>query len=377
MIKKISIIIYMCTISIFAFGQIQKGNFIIDGGFNAQLATILTLVPTNNLQTTIRGDNIISNGSLSERNKNIFNFHINPTIAYFISSKTALGGGLTLAREGQTPYTYYGLNGSVRQYFKPQGKFNGFIEANIGFLSSEDHIWFDGNINLGLDIFLSPNIAWESKLIFLLPTGNTNSVGNATALHFGSSLKIFLSEKALKFKENKVNTLQKKTFFLGLSSVKIQFASARNGSYNTVYLDPTFGLFLSDRWVVGGRLLLENDHQKTIRYNDFNLGLIPFTRFYVSDDDKRIAFFSELGLGGTFSRLSINPRISNISTENPQKRINLSAFGSLGFNYFISPLSAFEVKMKYQYLEGINALIRKKIVFDVGFQFFLKPKKEE
>jgi len=138
---------------------------------------------------------------------------------------------------------------------------------------------------------------------------------------------------------------------------------ARNGTRVTnVSLSPNIGKFITKNWVIGANINLQN--RNFSQANFFQVGAVPYVRYYVNAAEKRAVFFGELGGGIQLSTFSGDFVINETNTD---PTFN---FG-LGVNYFLRPSVAFEVKGSYSNFRQSSFIDVNTIGLNFGFQFFL------
>jgi len=286
----------------------------------------------------------------------------NPMLSYFISDKFVVGGGIQFTSFSDFG-TGFGLNGTARYYFSNQANNAWFAASNLGFLTGNNLSTFAGDIGLGLDLFLSPNIAWENTLSigFQREEGILN---NAVVFQLGTGLKFFFDRKPLGSEAGRNGILQKGNLFLGMTAGNI-FLFSQNGNQNsTIILNPNMGKFLSNNWVLGGNLMIQN--QSFGESNLFTLEILPYLRYYPNASrKKRAILFGEVGIGFQLNTITGDFFINQTET-------NPTFSGGIGVNYFLRPTVAFEIKGNYRYFKQSPFFSTNMLGLNFGFQFFFR-----
>ena len=332
---KYFLLLFLCTVFNSLFGQLAHRNLIIEGAASTQL-----FIQKNNSEGLITAS---------------------PTISYFITDKFVAGGGFQTAIIPGTG-TNFGLNATARYYFSTQAYNAWFAKSNIGFITGGGFNVFTGNIGLGLDLFLSPNIALENTLSIGFQK-EEDIIGNSIVFQLGTGLKFFFDRTPEGSEDGRNGILQKGTLFLGMSAGNIQLFS-RNGIRNSsISLSPNIGKFLTNNLVLGANLTIQNSSFDG--FNSFGLDILPYGRYYPTAGEKRGALFGEIGGGLRLTALS-GDRIIN------QTETNLTIFAGLGVNYFLRPTVAFEVKGTFNYFKETTFFDRNVLGINFGFQFFFR-----
>jgi len=214
----------LCTFPSLLFSQLAAQNFIVEGSAATQL--------------------------LERNNESEFVFVVSPTISYFLSDKFVVGGGFLLATNLENG-TNFGLNGKARYYFSNQAYNAWFAESKLGFIAGGGLNLFTGDIGLGLDLFLGPNIAIENTLSVGFQK-ERDIIGNTIVFQLGTGLKFFFDRKPEGSANGRNGILQKGTIFLGMTAGNIGELgggiqlSTFSGDFviNETNTDPTFNFGL-------------------------------------------------------------------------------------------------------------------------------------
>lgn len=327
--------LFLATVSNPLFGQLSHKNLIVEGSATTQL-----FLTNNNTEVLLIAT---------------------PTLSYFVTDKFVVGGGIQLVAASATN-TSFGLNGKARYYFSNQAYNAWFAESNFGFLSGAGLNSFIGNIGIGLDLFLSPNIALEHTL----SVGFQNESGvlnNALVFQLGTGLKFFFDRMPEGSEDGRNGILQKGSLFLGMTAGNIQIISQNGARRSNISLSPSVGKFLTNNWVLGANATIQN--QALNGFNSFNLEALPFLRYYTNAKEKRAILFGEIGAGIRLESFSGN-RVVN------QTEINPTILAGVGLNYFLRPTVAFEVKGSYNYYKQSTIFKVNAIGINFGFQFFFR-----
>lgn len=334
---KVKCLLFFLFCCIFSplFSQLSHRNLIVDGTASTQLFLV-----DNNTEVLLIAT---------------------PTLSYFITDKFAVGGGIQLSAASATS-TSFGLNTRARYYFSNQAYNAWFAATSLGFLTGEGFNLITGNIGIGLDLFLSPNIALENTLSI----GFQNEKGvlnNALVFQLGTGLKFFFDRMPEGSEDGRNGILQRGSLFLGMTAGNIQVISQNGARRSNISLSPNIGKFLTNNWVVGANATIQN--QALSGFSFFSLEAFPFLRYYTNSKEKRAVLFGEIGAGIRLESFSGN-RVVN------QTEINPTILAGVGLNYFLRPTVAFEIKGSYNYYEQSNIFKVNAIGIDFGFQFFFR-----
>lgn len=333
-VQLLSIFLF-CSLTVPLLGQLSHRNLIIEGSAATQFFA------TNN-----NSDFLIS---------------ASPTISYFITDKFVAGGGVQIATVPGTG-TNFGINGITRYYFSSQANNAWFAETNIGFLTGGNFTVFTGDVGLGLDLFLSPNIALENTLSIGFQK-EEGVINNTVIFQLGTGLKFFFDRKPLGSPEGRNGILQKGSLFLGMTAGNIQIFS-RNGMQNSnITLSPNIGKFLTSNWVVGANMTIQNSSFNGANF--FTLAPLPYLRYYQNAGEKRAVLFGEVGGGIQLTAASGDFLVN-------QTDIDPTFFGGIGVDYFLRPTIAFEIKGFYRYFKQGSFINTNTLGVNFGFQFFFR-----
>jgi len=166
--NKFLLLFFFSLVSTIILGQITKGNFIIEGSGD------LTLI-----------NNKIKGNDGDDASWSTLFIAAGPKITYFLSDRFAIGGGIRGGRAFKGSRSY-SINGNTRFYLTENSTNAWFLKAEVNFwgnrLESGKTKRFSANTGLGLDIFLSPNVALESTLT--LGFTEYNGLVEATEVEF-------------------------------------------------------------------------------------------------------------------------------------------------------------------------------------------------
>lgn len=332
---KYLLFLFLCPVFNPLFGQLSHRNLIIEGAASTQL-----FIQNSNSEGLITAS---------------------PTISYFITDKFVAGGGFQTAIVPGTT-TSFGLNATARYYFSTQAYNAWFAKSNLGFITGSGFTIFTGDIGIGLDLFLSPNIALENTLSIGFQK-EEDIIGNTIVFQLGTGLKFFFDRMPEGSEDGRNGILQKGTLFLGMTAGNIQLFS-RNGIQNSsISLRPNIGKFLNNNWVLGANVSIQNSNFDG--FSSFGVDALPYIRYYPNAGEKRGALFGEVGGGLRLTALS-GDRIINQTQTDP------ILFAGVGVNYFLRPTVAFEVKGSYNYIKQTDFIDRNVIGINFGFQFFFR-----
>lgn len=350
-------LLLVVLLPISAFGQLQKGTWMLGGS-----AILNTPLIVNYDDPTIEDQSMVD-------------FLLTPNVSYFISKRWAVGAGfvgfLSFQTENGNVNGGIGLIPQVRYYFNPDNaKRNWFatvgggFSSGIGFTSSGFEIETSTLLaGVGVNHFLTPNIALEGL------AGVNWDGENDTEVRLNLGLQFFLRKKT---EETPTITpaLGKGTILLGGSGS----ISNQRGDFWNLQLLPNLGVFLSERLVVGGKLQASysfNTNSTDFRFSA--LGLSPFIRYYLNPASGRLLWFlaAEAGIVAGKAR-------GNEQFQFEQDYSNFNAAGKVGINYFLAPNVALEGTLGLDYGGYKNTSSFRSIESttlrvgaDFGFQFFL------
>lgn len=331
--KRLLFIFILSLIYQFSTAQIEKGDFLLDGGVNT-------------------GHNQIGGFT------NTY-FSLQQDIGYMLNNRMMVGGGYSLTTAFNHEQRLTGVSSLFRYYLVNKEKKAWFIDNRIAIFGRTYSI----DTGIGFSYFLSPSILWESKASYLYQSGNVGY--DYSNFVVGSGLKFFLNKGWKKENSDWKSVIHKGSWIIGGTSTSLTFGA----SATQLNINPNIGYFLSDRWVVGG--LAGVDWTKINSYSIKNtlVRIQPFARYYFSPTTARTIGFIEGGLGITYQ--SISAEDSNITFNNtglnPYKESADIYFGAIGMDVFLSPTVALELKGQYQ-KAGRNT---RDISLVFGFQFFL------
>ncbi|MEM1119936.1 MAG: hypothetical protein AAGJ18_05770 [Bacteroidota bacterium] len=328
--------------------QIAKRNLILGG--------------TSNLQFNTTKFNFGGSSTAEEVSETDFTFFLGPSVQYFISDQLAVGGSLIYGSTVDMIGSF-GLTADGRFYLSNSPSNGWFLTGQLGLLTGDGVEQFFGNAGIGYDAFITPNIAWESTITagFL---SDDEVIGNTSQFLLGTGLKFFFDRFPEKLPEFRNDIIQKGNVFRGISSGNISISRRNNATVSLINLQPTFGRFITDEFLLGANINLINISSGG--FNSFSVGLTPFLRYYLNPEGKKIAPFGEVGGGINFSIIS-----GDFVAGQNQTDTNPVFFGNIGFDYFIRPTVAFEAKFGYRFERLTDTFVRSQTGLTVGFQFFL------
>ncbi len=318
----------LLLISSIGVGQIERGNLLING--HCQLSRVdygLSVSPA---------------------------FHISHELAYMFTDHLMLGGGLHLGNE----QIFTGIHSLVRYYFSGKDTRSWLIGNRV--------FWVDymigTEIDFGYSKSLSPFLVLEVHAFYhhqrpLTRGALSNRVGLET------KLQLFINRKWYTQQNNWTNILQQGAWMIGGTSGKL-FYEHGSGEFTSLQLRPNVGIMWTDQFLIGGQLNAVFMGLGAREAKSNSIGIIPFVRHYFSPTSHRTVGFLEGGFGIQY--FSWQPQ-----QETHAETIDVAYFGNLGFNTFISPEVAFELKGGYQKLGNQE----QRWAIEIGFQFFLKGTK--
>lgn len=369
----VSLFLVFMTLQMTGFGQITKGNFIIDGGLASQLRSY-------------NHPFLYSHQPIKEHTLNF-----SPRLSYFVSDRLVIGGGITInSNSSNLEEGGYGLTTHIRYYVSKKNNSAWFVENHLGYSEISTINFFTSDIGLGLDYFLSPSVALEGTVAFNYsqrlasnssPYG-TVETGRRTAAGIGMGLKFFLNRALSTGNTNQIAKAQKGTLWIGATSDGLSFSSQNGFKVISLNLNPNIGVFINENWLIGSGMNIDYDKEaypgnSFYTRSIFQVGVAPFIRFYHSTKKGRIVPFYEVG--GAINRSIFTSSTSTSpfpgaeeGTINDQiKNTDTAYFGGLGLNLFVSPSVALEFKGTYKHTKLSPDFKTNHFGLDIGFQFFI------
>lgn len=305
-----------------------------------------------------RGNFLISGNSDLHRNKYLSNtntvFLLKHELGYMLTNRLLLGVGVQLA----TPYEGgNGINSLVRYYLFNRGDKGCFLDNRLSWVGQQ----FIVEVNLGYARALNPFIVWETSAYYQRQTMNPFEFNN-TQVGLQTQLQLFLNRNWSTQHNGWTNILHRGTWMVGGTTANISYSRNFITSLD-VQLRPHVGMMWTDRLLLGVQSNIELSHLFSADAYVGAVGIVPFARHYFRRFSNQTIGFLEGGYG-FFSRFVAYD--DSLSDE-----IDTTYFGAIGFNSFISPQVAFELKGGYEKLgrDGERWLL------EMGFQLFLESRK--
>ncbi|MBX2872395.1 MAG: hypothetical protein KTR30_09855 [Saprospiraceae bacterium] len=311
-------------VSSIGIGQVEKGNFLIGG--QSQISSVDYGL---SIQST---------------------FHLSHELGYMFTDRLLIGGGVKVG--GDDSFT--GIHSLLRYYF----------------LNRNQQMWFIGNrtswvdYTLGAEVDLGYSTSLSSFLVFEVrafyhhqrpfPRGFINNQAGLEA-----KLQLFINKKWQAQHSEWTNILQQGTWMIGGTAGKL-FYEKGYGESTSLQLRPNVGMMWTDRLLLGGQLSADFRDLGSRKTHFNTLALIPFARHYFPQFFHRTIGFLEGGYGFLYESW----KMQEIRFE----EIEPAYFGALGFNSFISPEVAFELKGGYKKLGRQE----QRWSLEMGFQLFLE-----
>lgn len=251
----------------------------------------------------IRGAGSMLTAEFTGRSTSQTNINLDITLGYFITDQILVGGN-TLVRFGRTSSrTKNELFG--RYYFKDTILHSRFYTELRWVLdrsaptvvgTSNPFEFRSGVLAAGLNRFISPQLAIEAQLDYyyytkLIGFGRQNQIRST---HFET---VFRLQYFFRYRDWKIeremdyrNSLQKGTWFLGgRMTINERIGQSFFTEQN---FNPVVGWFWKKNWAIG----VELDYYAFVEYSFVNLGLYPFSRYYLNVGRKK-KLFAELQAG--------------------------------------------------------------------------------
>ncbi|MCU0391433.1 MAG: PorT family protein [Thermoflexibacter sp.] len=346
------------------FAQTEKGNFLVGGTAHYTI-------------------NRYENGLGSNRLLNI-----SPNVGYFFADKWLFGANLPMIYQLTERSTFsqkanifsFSAGVFLRRYFKLSNRMQWFgqTEYNRGWYKNNFNEVFGGNtippnINswnvgagIGATYFFNQSIGLEGLFKYNYRSqGGIFNTFPQYALNFNLGLQIYLGRKKASEEENEATFIaptQKGNWTLGGSG----FSNFSSNS-NRIFLQPKFGYFLANNFLVGGGIGLnftwgQNEFQMADNQKDTFANV--FARYYFLPT--RFKLFAETGFdyGKSWEQY-------NNAVDGSFRALNFSAGGT----YFISRNVGIEASINYQRaFKQRNFLANNPLDFRIGLQIYMNRK---
>jgi hypothetical protein len=345
-------LIFLLVLPLTLFGQLQKGTWLI-GGRAAVNTPVISSVDNPDVD-----------------DQTYVSLQLAPRFGYFLSKRWMIGGGLfssVTITDGEAG-TLISISPEVRYYFNPDHTTrNWFATLSDGFgagLSTGSGVNVRASIPLigvGVNQFLTPNVALEGLL-------SANFRNDENAIQLGLGLQFFLRPPGADTSAVKP-ALGKGTLLLGGSAG----ISNQERDFWRLEAAPNAGIFLTDRWVVGGAINLSYSFLTSGSESRGSLvGIIPFVRYYLNPNGGRSRWFLAADTGVVLGKITREGGIV--------PNLNYTGFltsGKVGINHFLTPSLALEGTFGVHYADyeskdnlnlGSSTL---RVGGDFGLQFFL------
>lgn len=323
-------------INTFLFSQTERGSWILNG--NALIAR-----------------------DLRPENKSTA-FTINPRVAYALTDRLFLGVNAVYSYTSSVDLTLSSVRISpiVRYYFPIESKrwswfaMGGYTYNKFNFdfnqieSSENTHSFFGG---IGHDYFLNSNIAIEGILQFRYDKYESNDTRN---LFYEAGLQFFLP--ATRREDTSGVAIAKGTQLIDL---EIYGGWLDTGDFNDLYfsVNPTIGLFVNNRLVLGGGVLLAFASDNTI------LELQPLARYYFGTQNARFQ---------PFAMANLNTRFQFADKSSEANFFNLDVNAGIGADFFLTRNVALEGILQFNGNQIEDEVFNRNYLnFNIGLQFFL------
>lgn len=322
--KKLFYISALLLVSSIGRGQVEKGNFLLSG--HSQLSRI-------DYGTSVSPA-----------------FEFSHELAYMFTDRLLIGGGIHLGVED----SFTGIHSLIRYYLSSKSQQKWFIGNKVSWIDYS----LGTEIDLGYSKSLSPFLVFEVQAFYHhqrpLPDGFVSK-----QLGIETKLQLFINKKWQLQRSDWTNILQQGTWMLGGTAGKL-FYEKGYGESVRMQLRPNVGMMWTDRLLIGGQINADFSYLVSRKNHFNNIAILPFARHYFPRFSHRTIGFLEGGYGLSYRSWKLQ--------EVRFEEIEPAYFGALGFNSFISPEVAFELKGGYQKLGRQE----QRWSIEMGFQFFVE-----
>lgn len=344
-------VIFFSLCSIFSFGQLQRGMWLVEGnaGWNKEL---------NN-------------------NYKYASYEISPSFGYALSSKWMLGTGLSYfysnynneAENSNFQSNNYTFSPFIRYYFsKPEKLVKIFtaLEGNIYLQEGKSTTRF-GSVDVtstdyaaramvGADYFITSSIALEGTLRYLIDFQESSTANHY--IGYRLSLQFFLQNQTESHLSNGI-ALTKGAYYIAYNPFTVSASWNYNGPFHdyNIQFNPTIGYFLTDRWALGTGFLLGFAKQNSI------VDIAPFVRYYFGTQNARFQ---------PFATASVSTRFQLADNTFESSFFNLDANAGIGVDFFLTRNVALEGLLQFNGNQVEDKTFNRNFLnVSFGFQFFL------
>lgn len=322
--NKLLFILGLFIVPILGSAQIERGNFLLSG------------------QSSL---NYINQGPFANST-----FRVNHELGYMFTDRLLLGGGVQLGINE----SFTGISSLVRYYLSNTNQRAWFISNRISWLS----YILDIEVDMGYSTPLNPFLVLETKVYYdyqrPFPNGfQSNRIGLQT------KLQLFINRNWQARQSQWSNVLQQGTWMIGGTTSEFFYDKGYIESINLQFR-PNVGMMWTDRLLIGGQVDANFGFLLSRETYNVSLAILPFARHYFPRFAHRTIGFLEGGYGLFYRSWKL--------LEARFDEIDSAYFGALGFNSFIAPQVAFELKGIYQKLGRLE----ERLSLQMGFQFFLE-----
>lgn len=322
--NKLFYILAFLMVSTKGIGQVEKGNFLIAG--QSQMSRV-DYGPSANST-----------------------FRFSHELAYMFTNRLLIGGGVHVGIED----SFTGIHSLLRYYFSNGGQRKWFIGNRVS--------WVDytlgAEIDLGYSTSVSPFLVFEIQAFYHhqrpFPRGFLSNQAGLEA-----KLQLFINKKWQAQQNEWTNILRQGTWMIGGTSGKL-FYEKGYGESTSLQLRPNIGMMWTDRLLIGGQIHADFSYLVSRKTHFSTMAIIPFARHYFPRFSRRTIGFLEGGYGLFYRSWTL--------LETRFEEIDAAYFGAVGFNSFISPEVAFELKGGYQKFGRQE----ERWSMEMGFQFFIE-----
>ncbi|MCR9289721.1 MAG: porin family protein [Bacteroidetes bacterium] len=255
-----------------AYCQLEKGNWMIDGNANFNLA----------------GSNELFNeGSV------LAGFSIG--LGKMVTSKVMVGTGISIGSgnfltfQNNEPFSTqlynYALSPFMRYYLNPPSKFRPFVfldnelrrqifeqKEGIDETNLKNRTHFSSFLGIGADYFLHPNVAIEAQLGYQIISSDEPiylASNRLNDLSFNLGIQTFLGQRRSEAFDLMDKYLRKGNF---ITSSQGYFRSDFENNTFNLLLNPQLSYFVSDRVVLGGNFRFNHNKSQNFRSTGISLG---------------------------------------------------------------------------------------------------------
>ena len=322
--NKLLFILGLFVIPILGSSQIEQGNFLLSAKSDL---------------------NYINRGPSASNT-----FQVSHELAYMFTNRLLVGGGVQLAINDNLT----GINSLLRYYLTNQDQKAWFTSNRISWLG----YILTTEVDMGYSAPLNPFLVLETKVYYNYQRPFPNGF-QSNRLGLQTKLQLFINRNWQAQQSRWENVLQQGSWMIGGTTSEFFYEKGYGESANLQFR-PNIGMMWTDRLLIGGQVDADLTYLISHKTHYVSLAILPFARHYFPRFSHRTIGFLEGGYGLFYRSWKLQ--------EAQFDEIDSAYFGALGFNSFIAPHIAFELKGIYQKLGRLE----ERLSLQMGFQFFLE-----